>query len=99
MGSIGSAVGNALFSQSAAMGALCTLFAAVGPAAGGQFIGPSGIGEFWGYPTQVKGSKASHSEAFMATLWEFSETATRARFSQLENTPTTTEGQDAEPAV
>lgn len=70
-------VGNALFAQSAEMGALPQLYAATAPGvAGGDFIGPDGLGEQRGHPTVVHGSRASADAAAAARLWEVSEDLT-----------------------
>ena len=56
--SIGEAVmelANRVFAQSAAMGALPTLYAATAPdVRGGDYIGPDGLGEQWGHPKKVR---------------------------------------------
>ena len=68
------AVANSLFAQSAAMGALPTLYAATSPdVQGGDYIGPDGLAELWGTPTKV-GYASAASDASVATrLWEVSE--------------------------
>ena len=54
-----SAIGNRLFAQSAAMGALPQLYAATAPdVRGGDYFGPSGIGELWGAPRKVDVERA-----------------------------------------
>jgi NAD(P)-dependent dehydrogenase (short-subunit alcohol dehydrogenase family) len=73
---------NRLFAQIAAMGALPLLYAAAVPdAAGGDYIGPDGFGEFRGYPTRVSCSAAAHDPATARRLWEISEQLTSVRFS------------------
>ena len=68
---------NALVAQSAAMGALPTLYAATEPSVrGGDFIGPDGIGEQRGHPKVVHGSAASADTAVAARLWTVSEELT-----------------------
>lgn len=67
--------------QSPAMGALPSLRAATDPAAsGGQYYGPSGFGEFRGYPKVVRSTKQSHDEALQQRLWSVSEELTGVRF-------------------
>jgi hypothetical protein len=67
--------------QSAAMGALPTIRAAVDPSVtGGQYFGPGGFLETRGYPIVVKSSKASHDESCAEKLWQFSEELTGVRF-------------------
>ena len=61
------------FTQTAAMGALPTLRAAVDPQAeGGQYYGPSGIGGLRGHPVVVSSNAASHNRAHARRLWEAS---------------------------
>lgn len=63
--------------QSAAMGALPTLRAAVDPAAkGGQYFGPDGPNERGGYPVVVESTAASHNQADARQLWQVSEQLT-----------------------
>jgi NAD(P)-dependent dehydrogenase (short-subunit alcohol dehydrogenase family) len=70
-----------LFFQSAAMGALPGLRAAVDPAAqGGEYYGPGGRGERSGHPVIVTSNEVSHSQADAAKLWEVSERLTGVRF-------------------
>src|SRR4029077_13185692 len=53
-----------LFTQSAAMGALPTLRAATDPAAaGGEYYGPSGLGQAKGYPVRVSSNARSRDQA------------------------------------
>ncbi len=60
--------------QSAEMGALCTLRAAVDPAArGGEYYGPGGLLEVRGYPVVVKSSKRSHDAGTQRRLWDTAE--------------------------
>lgn len=63
--------------QSPLMGALATLRAATDPsAAGGQYYGPSGLGEFMGHPVLVQSSRRSHDESLQRQLWRASEELT-----------------------
>lgn len=63
--------------QSAAMGALPGLRAAVDPEAeGGQYYGPRGKGERSGYPVVVSSNEASHDLEDANKLWEVSEQLT-----------------------
>jgi NAD(P)-dependent dehydrogenase (short-subunit alcohol dehydrogenase family) len=72
---------NRLFAQSAAMGALPTLYAATAPELrGGEYIGPDGLGEMWGHPTKVDSNAASHDTAAAARLWQISEQLTNVRY-------------------
>lgn len=75
-------VGNSLFAQSAAMGALPTEYAAVAPDVhGGDYIGPDGIGELWGHPVKVGCSAAARDTAAAARLWEVSEQLTNVHYT------------------
>lgn len=70
-------VSNALVAQSAAMGALPTLYAATEPSVqGGDFIGPDGIGEQRGHPKVTRGNAASADTEVAARLWTVSEELT-----------------------
>jgi len=67
--------------QSAAMGALPTLRAATDPeVTGGQYYGPSGIGEQRGYPKLVEASKHAHEVELQQRLWAVSEELTGITF-------------------
>ncbi|HEY6334068.1 MAG TPA: oxidoreductase [Blastocatellia bacterium] len=66
---------NILMAQSAAMGALPTLYAATSPdATGGGFYGPSL--EIWGYPIKATPSSQALDEKSAAELWCVSEQLT-----------------------
>lgn len=74
-------IGNALLAQSAAMGALPTLYAATHPdVEGGAYVGPDGMFEGRGHPRVVSASVAARDEAAAARLWEMSEELTGVRF-------------------
>ena len=67
--------------QSAAMGALPTLRAAVDPEVkGGDYYGPDGFMESTGYPVLVKSNEASHNLEDARNLWEVSEKLTNVRY-------------------
>ncbi|MFQ5698322.1 MAG: oxidoreductase [Myxococcota bacterium] len=71
--------------QSAARGALPTLRAATDPeACGGEYFGPSGLGELRGPPVRVPSSAASRDIATARRLWEISEELTGVRYTALE---------------
>jgi len=77
-------LGNRILAQSAADGALPTVYAAISPdVGGGDYIGPDGPGEMWGSPTKVKASARARSEADARRLWELSETETGVRYEAL----------------
>jgi NAD(P)-dependent dehydrogenase (short-subunit alcohol dehydrogenase family) len=72
------------FAQSAEVGALATLRAAVDPAArGGEYYGPPGRLQFTGYPVRVESSDASHDVAAARRLWELSERMTGVSYRVL----------------
>ena len=67
--------------QSAAMGALPTLRAAVDPEAhGGQYYGPDGFQETRGHPVLVSSSDRSHNSQIQQRLWTASEDLTNVHF-------------------
>lgn len=69
------------WAQTNAMGALCILCAATDPSVqAGEYIGPHGFWEFYGYPRVVGPSKQSVSEADAARLWAESEKLTGVQF-------------------
>lgn len=75
---------NRVAAQSAAMGALPTLYAATAPdIRGGDYIGPDGVGELWGNPKKVQSNRRSHDTAAAAKLWEISEKLTGVRYAAL----------------
>jgi NAD(P)-dependent dehydrogenase (short-subunit alcohol dehydrogenase family) len=64
---------NRLFAQSAEMGALNELYAAVDPAAeSGKLYGPDGFGEMRGYPTELQPVASARNEETARRLWEIS---------------------------
>jgi hypothetical protein len=78
------ALGNRFLAQSAAMGALPTLYAASAPEVqGGDYFGPAGLGETWGHPRQVGSTARSKNLADATRLWELSEALTGVRSSAL----------------
>ena len=73
---------NGFFAQDTTMGALPTLYAAVGPdVKSGDYFGPSGMLQFKGYPKKVGSSELSHDASIAETLWEVSEERTGVRYS------------------
>ena len=85
--SIGEAVwgfANRLLAQSAAMGALPTLYAATAPEVrGSDYIGPDGLGEQWGHPKKVRSNSRSHDPEAQRRLWEISEQLVGVRYDAL----------------
>ncbi|UJA20360.1 SDR family NAD(P)-dependent oxidoreductase [Thermoleophilia bacterium SCSIO 60948] len=75
-------IGNLIFAQSARMGALPTLYAAVAPdLPGGSYVGPGGLGEQRGHPKVVEGNSRSQDTEVASRLWELSEELTGVRFT------------------
>lgn len=75
-----------LMVQSAAMGALPAIRAAVDPdAKGGEYYGPGGFMEQKGYPVIVKSNSASHDKKVARQLWQVSEILTGVHYAQLNN--------------
>jgi hypothetical protein len=59
------------------MGALPTLYAAVGPdVRGGDFYGPSGFAQMRGYPKKITSNRLSQDRQIAEHLWEVSERLT-----------------------
>ena len=76
---------NQVVAQPAAMGAMPSVFAAVGdPVSGGGFYGPEGLGQVRGYPVRVESSRASHDQVAAQRLWMMSIEATGETFPMLE---------------
>ena len=72
---------NPLFGMPPAKGALPTLRAATDPGVrAGDYYGPRGVYQMWGYPKKVGTAKAARSEADAARLWELSELRTGVRY-------------------
>jgi NAD(P)-dependent dehydrogenase (short-subunit alcohol dehydrogenase family) len=77
--------GNRLFAQSAAMGALPSLYAATSEALeGGEYIGPSGFAQMTGSPKIVASSRRSRDAEMARYLWNRSEALTGVHFEELE---------------
>ncbi len=78
------AVANRVMAQSAEKGALPTLYAATQPGLeGGVYIGPDGLFEQRGYPTQVSSRPAARDEEVARKLWSVSEELTGVQFPPL----------------
>jgi NAD(P)-dependent dehydrogenase (short-subunit alcohol dehydrogenase family) len=70
-------VANALFAQSAEMGAFPMLYAATAADVdGGDYVGPTGLMEMRGRPGTVESSTRSYDETSARRLWQYSEDAT-----------------------
>ncbi|MFC8128374.1 oxidoreductase [Streptomyces sp. NPDC057302] len=75
-------IGNPLFAQRPADGALPQLYAATDPdVQSGQFIGPGGMAELRGAPTRVELAPTASDPATGRRLWELSEQLTDVRFA------------------
>jgi hypothetical protein len=76
-----SLLGNRIASQTAAMGALPTIYAAGALGVkGGDYFGPDGMMEMWGHPTRVQSNRRSHDRTDQVRLWEVSEELTGVRY-------------------
>jgi len=76
-----SEIGNRLFAQSAAMGALPTLYAATAADVNGcDYIGPVGLLGMRGTPGKIKSSARSYDTSVAARLWQVSEHLTGVRY-------------------
>jgi NAD(P)-dependent dehydrogenase (short-subunit alcohol dehydrogenase family) len=74
-------IGNRVVAQSAEMGALPTLYAAVAPdLPSGTFVGPGGFMEQRGHPRVVTAAGKAYDEAAWRRLWEISEELTGVRY-------------------
>jgi NAD(P)-dependent dehydrogenase (short-subunit alcohol dehydrogenase family) len=77
-------VTNVIMAQSADMGALPTLYAATYPGLeGGVYIGPDGLFEQRGHPTQVTARPAAYDQEVAQKLWSVSEDLTNVHFPPL----------------
>ena len=70
------AVLNRVYAQSADMGALPSLYAAVEDLPSGTFVGPDGLFEGRGHPRVVTGAGRAYDEEAAARLWSASEALT-----------------------
>ena len=69
------------FIQSPAMGALPTIYAAVGEKVeGGKYFGPSGFMELKGFPTEVQPNKMAQNLELASKLWNLSEELTGVNY-------------------
>jgi NAD(P)-dependent dehydrogenase (short-subunit alcohol dehydrogenase family) len=76
---------NRLLAQSAAMGALPTLYAAASADAhGGDYIGPDGFAEGSGHPKKVGCNARARDRDVAARLWDVSERLTGVRYAALD---------------
>jgi NAD(P)-dependent dehydrogenase (short-subunit alcohol dehydrogenase family) len=76
---------NSVFAQSAAAGALPTLFGATAPGVhGGQYFGPDKLFGMRGYPKRVSFVRAARDPEAGRRLWELSADLTDVRFGTLD---------------
>jgi NAD(P)-dependent dehydrogenase (short-subunit alcohol dehydrogenase family) len=74
--------GARLISQSAAKGALPQLYAATAPdVKGGEYFGPNGIAESFGYPKRVDSIPSSKDLDAASRLWSISEELTQVTYA------------------
>ncbi len=73
-------VTNTLVAQSAEMGALPTLYAAVADIPGGSFVGPNGFMGLRGHPHLVTAISRAYDEDDARRLWSVSEELTGVRY-------------------
>ena len=78
-------IANILFAQSAAMGALPTLYGATEPGLqGSEYIGPNGFMGMRGYPAPTRSNERSHDLELATRLWQISEELTGVKYAALE---------------
>ena len=76
--------GNRIFAQSAAMGALPTLYAATATGVqGGDYFGPDRFFESWGHPKKVGSTSRAQNAGDAAKLWDLSQDLTDVRYTAL----------------
>jgi len=84
LGALFTEFGNSIFAQSAAMGALPTLYAATAPDVNGcDYIGPQGLLGMRGAPGKAKASKQAYDQAVGQRLWQVSRELTGVVYEQL----------------
>lgn len=78
---LGIGIANTLLGQSQAKGALPSLYAATAPGvAGGEYFGPDGPRELWGYPKRVEPAPRARKQDTAQALWAVSERLTGVRY-------------------
>jgi len=78
-------LGNRLLAQSAAGGALPTLYAATADLPGNSYVGPSGFAAMRGAPAPCARSKAASDDAAARRLWQVSEELTGVTFPEIQD--------------
>jgi NAD(P)-dependent dehydrogenase (short-subunit alcohol dehydrogenase family) len=77
---------NSVFAQTAAAGALPSLYAATSPdVRGGRFYGPDGLFGMHGHPKSVPFERAARDPETARRLWDVSEELTGVRFGDLDD--------------
>jgi NAD(P)-dependent dehydrogenase (short-subunit alcohol dehydrogenase family) len=77
---------NRVAAQSAEMGALPSLYALTADdVQGGDFVGPGGPMQIWGYPTKVEPAAMAKDTELAAELWAVSQRLTGVRYEALSN--------------
>jgi NAD(P)-dependent dehydrogenase (short-subunit alcohol dehydrogenase family) len=72
---------NTFLAQAVSMGALPTLRAATQEKLeGGEYFGPGGFMEMWGYPVKVASNRLANDQAIAEKLWTISEELTGVKF-------------------
>ena len=75
-------LGNMLIAQSAAAGALPTLYAATEPSVNGcDYIGPRGLLHMRGAPGKARSNLRSYDTVLATRLWQVSEELTGVRYA------------------
>jgi len=70
-----------LMIQSSRMGAMPQIYASIADnVKGGEYYGPGGLREMWGYPTLVKAKDEAYNTNDARQLWEVSEKLTGVKF-------------------
>jgi hypothetical protein len=78
-------LGNSVFAQPAAVGALSILYGATVPGVrGGQYFGPDRLFAMRGHPRQIPFVRAARDPETARRLWEVSEKLTGVRFGALD---------------
>lgn len=76
--------GNTFLAQSAARGALPTLYAASAAGVeGGDFVGPRHLRGIWGAPVKQRSNRASHDQSVAERLWAVSVERTDVDYARL----------------
>ncbi|MCX4247485.1 oxidoreductase [Paraliomyxa miuraensis] len=79
-------VANRVAAQSAEMGAMPSLYALTAEdVRGGDFVGPGGPMQMWGYPTKVEPASQAKDLEQAAQLWAVSQRLTGVRYDALSN--------------